>query len=486
MRTTEANVQHELIPLAVDGHRGAMGAAERVERRSPAALSSASVRHMIVGECTVLVAADLTVLGPTAYVVERTLFGGAIWAAAVVFAFGAAGLYRPRLRLSALDDTPRLLLAVGMVLVVGAWLSPVLPAVREGAATSAVWLAGVAGVATVRALAYAALRRRRRTADRETVVVIGSGDVGIRITEALRDDGGYGLTPIGLVGPPPIRDLDLPAPLLGTVDELDRIIAVHRPHGVVVAFSPGSPDADLLGTLRRCRGLGMAVYVVPRLFELSVGRVDAELVQGIPLVRLRPEPQRRWQSMAKRVVDVAGAVLGLVLLSPVFAACALAVRLESGRGNVLFRQTRIGHHGRPFTMMKFRSLTPSSTLESQVCWNISQDDRIGPVGRVLRGTSLDELPQLLNVLRGDMSLVGPRPERPFFVDQFRRTYDGYADRHRVLGGITGWAQIHGLRGDTSIVDRVRFDNYYVENWSLALDLKIILGTVASMFSLQRR
>jgi exopolysaccharide biosynthesis polyprenyl glycosylphosphotransferase len=485
MRTTEADVQHELIPLALDGHRRAMGAAERTERRSLAALSP-SVRRMIVGERTVLVAVDLTALGPTAHVADRVWLAGAIWAAAVVFAFGVAGLYRHRLRFSAMDDTPRLLLAVGLVLVLGAWLSPVLPVLRGGAATSAVWLPGVAGVATFRALVYMVLRRRRRTADGEPVVVIGSGDVGIRITEALRDDGGYGLTPIGLVGPPPVRHLDLPAPLLGAVDELDRIIAVHRPRGVVVAFSPGSPDADLVGVLRRCRGLGIAVYVVPRLFELSVGRVGAELVQGIPLIRLRPEAPRRWQSMAKRAVDVAGAVVGLALLSPVFAVCALAVRLESGRGSVLFRQERIGRNGRPFTMMKFRSLTPSSALESQVCWNISQDDRIGPVGRLLRGTSLDELPQLLNVLRGDMSLVGPRPERPFFVDQFRRTYDGYADRHRVLGGITGWAQIHGLRGDTSIVDRVRFDNYYVENWSLALDLKIILGTVASMLSLQRR
>jgi lipopolysaccharide/colanic/teichoic acid biosynthesis glycosyltransferase len=136
--------------------------------------------------------------------------------------------------------------------------------------------------------------------------------------------------------------------------------------------------------------------------------------------------------------------------------------------------------------MKFRSLTPSSERESQVRWSILRDDRVGPVGRLLRGSSLDELPQLVNVLRGEMSLVGPRPERPFFVEQFRRTYDGYMDRHRVRGGITGWAQIHGLRGDTSIEDRVRFDNYYIENWSPALDLKIIVRTVGSMLSVHRR
>jgi lipopolysaccharide/colanic/teichoic acid biosynthesis glycosyltransferase len=145
----------------------------------------------------------------------------------------------------------------------------------------------------------------------------------------------------------------------------------------------------------------------------------------------------------------------------------------------------VGRDGKPFTIMKFRSLTPSSVLESQVKWNINTDARLGPVGKLLRFSSLDELPQLLNVLRGDMSLVGPRPERPYFVDEFQRTYTGYLDRHRVPVGITGWAQIHGLRGDTSIEERVRFDNHYIEHWSLGLDVKIILRTVGSMLSIHR-
>jgi lipopolysaccharide/colanic/teichoic acid biosynthesis glycosyltransferase len=163
----------------------------------------------------------------------------------------------------------------------------------------------------------------------------------------------------------------------------------------------------------------------------------------------------------------------------------LAVLWESGRHGVLFRQERISRDGKPFTIMKFRSLTPASDTESQVKWNINTDARLGPVGKLLRFSSLDELPQLLNVLRGDMSLVGPRPERPFFVEQFQRTYAGYPDRHRVPAGITGWAQIHGLRGDTSIEERVRFDNHYIEHWSLGLDVKIILRTVGSMISIHR-
>jgi exopolysaccharide biosynthesis polyprenyl glycosylphosphotransferase len=341
------------------------------------------------------------------------------------------------------------------------------------------------GAVSGRAIAYAGICRRRRNAPGEPTVVIGSGDVGVRLAEVLRENAGYGLRPIGLVGPPPVRDPALPAPLLGSADEIDEVVARCRPRNVVVTF-PGLRDADLVGTLRRCRRLGIAVYVVPRLFELAVGHARVELVHGIPLVRMQPEPARRWHAAVKRAIDVTGAVIGLTLLAPVFAICALAVRWESGRAGVVFRQERIGRDGKPFTIMKFRSLTPSSELESQVRWNIGEDHRVGPVGRVLRGTSLDELPQLVNVLRGDMSLVGPRPERPYFVEEFRRAYDGYMDRHRVLGGITGWAQIHGLRGDTSIEDRVRFDNHYIENWSPVLDLKIIIWTIGSMLSIRRR
>ena len=170
-----------------------------------------------------------------------------------------------------------------------------------------------------------------------------------------------------------------------------------------------------------------------------------------------------------------------MLLSPLLALLALAVRLETGKG-VIFRQERVGCDGVPFALMKFRSLRPLDENESQTNWNISHDARLGPVGRLLRKTSLDELPQLFNILRGDMSLVGPRPERPHFVDQFGELYTGYADRHRVPSGLTGWAQVHGLRGNTSIDERARFDNFYIENWSLWLDIKILLRTAVSVFT----
>ena len=180
--------------------------------------------------------------------------------------------------------------------------------------------------------------------------------------------------------------------------------------------------------------------------------------------------------MAKRAFDVVASLLAVVALSPVLAAIALAVRWEGGRG-VIFRQIRVGQDGREFEVFKFRSMRPADPGESDVQWSIANDSRVGKVGRFIRRTSLDELPQLFNILRGEMTFVGPRPERPHFVARFGADIPQYEHRHRVPVGLTGLAQVSGLRGDTSIDDRARFDNFYIENWSLWLDVKVILRTV---------
>jgi exopolysaccharide biosynthesis polyprenyl glycosylphosphotransferase len=183
----------------------------------------------------------------------------------------------------------------------------------------------------------------------------------------------------------------------------------------------------------------------------------------------------------KRVFDIVVAVIALIVLSPVLTAAAVAVRIEGGPG-VIFRQVRIGRDGKRFELLKFRSMRPANELESQTMWCVATDDRVGPVGKFLRSTSIDELPQLWNIFRGDMTLVGPRPERPHFVEQFSTQFDRYAYRHRVQVGLTGLAQVSGLRGDTSIADRARYDNFYIENWSLWLDIKIILRTFREVLS----
>jgi lipopolysaccharide/colanic/teichoic acid biosynthesis glycosyltransferase len=212
------------------------------------------------------------------------------------------------------------------------------------------------------------------------------------------------------------------------------------------------------------------------MFELSQAKSsEIDTLWGIPLMRLRRGANRSLAWRVKRVIDITVACGALVLLFPILAALALTVRVALGRP-ILFHQQRLGIDGRPFTLLKFRTLPLRSSEETAISWT-SGTLPVSRVGRWLRRTSLDELPQLWNIVRGDMSLVGPRPERPYFVEQFSERYPEYVARHRVPSGLTGWAQIHGLRGDTSIKDRARFDNYYIDNWSLSLDLRILLRTV---------
>jgi exopolysaccharide biosynthesis polyprenyl glycosylphosphotransferase len=395
-----------------------------------------------------------------------------------IIALAAAGLYRPRLRLAALDDVVPVFLTIGGLWAVLDLAAPPVSAPALPAAPIWWWLVIVMCVVVARTIGYAALRRRRRRRGKATLVV-GTGEVALQLAEVLLGRREFGLSPIGLVGPPP-AGVPSSVPLLGPVESLIEIVRQHRTRHLVVAF-PGLPDATLVPLLRELRQQGCTMYLVPRLFEMNVDCLGAEQVHDLPLVRMPPLGTHRWQWSLKRPLDVVGAALCLILLSPLFIACALAVRWEMRNESVLFRQERVGCNGRRFRIMKFRSLTPAAEHESQAKWSICDDPQVGPIGRLIRRTSMDELPQLINVLRGEMSLVGPRPERPFFVERFEVTYRHYKERHRVPPGITGLAQIHGLRGDTSISERAAFDNYYIENWSLGMDIKILLRTIISVF-----
>jgi exopolysaccharide biosynthesis polyprenyl glycosylphosphotransferase len=300
--------------------------------------------------------------------------------------------------------------------------------------------------------------------------------VAIRLAEDLQQHKKYGIDPVGFVDSVPRVDpAMLPAPLLGGYVELSELIEDFAVGVVMVGFG-NQREADLVDILRTCDRLDCEIFIVPRLFEVHTITRDMDQVWGLPLVRVRRAPFRSVSWQVKRLGDVLASGLALVALSPVLAACAIAVRLEGGPG-ILFRQVRVGLDGAPFELLKFRSLKPVDETESATNWNIKHDDRLGPVGRFLRKSSLDELPQLWNILQGDMSLVGPRPERPHFVDEFTSRVPRYMARHRVPAGLTGWAQVHGLRGDTSIRDRASFDNYYIENWSLWGDVKIMVRTI---------
>jgi lipopolysaccharide/colanic/teichoic acid biosynthesis glycosyltransferase len=249
---------------------------------------------------------------------------------------------------------------------------------------------------------------------------------------------------------------------------------------VIIAFSDRS-CARLVNPVRdasqRCE-----IHVAPVPLETQIfDGPDTWRVGGVPLIQLRPPASALLSWHLKRIFDVVAAAVVLVLVSPVLALTALAVRWETGPG-VIFRQERVGRGGRSFTLYKFRSLRPAGD-EGDVTWSIDNDSRMGPVGRIIRVTHLDELPQLINILKGDMSFVGPRPERPYFVDKFSRSIDDYSYRHRMPAGLTGFAVVHGLHGDTSIRDRSYFDNLYAESWSLWLDIKIMLRTAGHVVSM---
>jgi exopolysaccharide biosynthesis polyprenyl glycosylphosphotransferase len=390
--------------------------------------------------------------------------------------YATAGLYRSRLNLSVLDQVPELCVR-SLASVAVASLIDV--AVTSGRHLTLAVAGGVALAASMvcRTVVVAGVRaaRRHRLIEHPTLV-LGAGQVGRQIATAIVEHPEYGLKVLGFVDSDPLLpDEERPAPLLGRTDELARVIVETGARHVVIGFA-ALPSSAMVDIVRTCDRLECELFIVPRLFELHHrSGNDVEVVWGMPLLRLRRAPFRRVSWRVKRVIDVVVAAATLVLASPLFLAIAVAVRREGGPG-VIFRQERVGVDGRSFTCLKFRSMRPADSEESETRWNIAGDDRIGPLGAFLRRSSLDELPQLWNVLRGDMSLVGPRPERPHFVDQFAVTLPRYLARHRVPCGMTGWSQVHGLRGDTSVADRARFDNYYIENWSLWLDLKIVLRT----------
>jgi exopolysaccharide biosynthesis polyprenyl glycosylphosphotransferase len=253
---------------------------------------------------------------------------------------------------------------------------------------------------------------------------------------------------------------------------------------VILAFS-SEPDHVLVGKVAECQRMGIGVSLVPRLFESVNARAVLDHVGGVPVLSLHPTNPRSWEFAVKHALDRIIALIMLVAAAPLVAVLAIGVRLSSP-GPVLFRQRRIGRDGHAFDLLKFRTMRePGSADHFELpsgCapGGVEGIDRRTMLGRFLRETSLDELPQLINVLKGDMSLVGPRPERPEFVERFALEVNRYEDRHRVKSGITGWAQVNGLRGQTSIADRVEWDNYYIQNWSLGLDLRILALTVAEV------
>jgi exopolysaccharide biosynthesis polyprenyl glycosylphosphotransferase len=410
----------------------------------------------------------------------------------------ARGNYRRRLRVIVLDEVPAVVSAASIATMAVATLSLLINGqITDQSAWVRLWLLTLVIVCAGH-VALALTHRRARLRGRLTqpVLILGAGQVGARVARRLEAEPEYGMSPIGFIDDHPPSTTQIGGrnvPVLGTIDATERVLYNTGARSVIVAF-PTCPDVRVNTVIRMCEELGVGVLVVPRLFDTINGRTSYETLGGLPLLSFRKVSRRGWQFAVKHAFDRVFAALALVVLSPVMFGIALAIRLTSP-GPTLYRQRRVGRDGKVFDLYKFRSMHCQSESVSRGYDDVAGqlvrsdvgpggvegDKRLTSVGRMLRKSSLDELPQFINVLKGEMSVIGPRPERPEFVEQFEREIAGYSDRHLVKSGITGWAQVHGLRGPTSLLDRTEWDNYYIREWSLRLDLKILLLTFVALF-----
>jgi exopolysaccharide biosynthesis polyprenyl glycosylphosphotransferase len=418
----------------------------------------------------------------------------------VVGLFSARGLYRTRLRPLLLDGIIPVIGGVSVASMVVAVLGILLNGRMPDQGTWLVeWGCALGGVAVTR-LMLSFAQRWARTARLvgKPVLIMGAGMVGAQVARRLENHPEYGLSPIGFLDEDPRSVAEVGGrvvPVLGTVEDLETLVGRTGVRNVIVAFSSVA-DARVSRLIQHCQGLGVEVSVVPRMFDTINDRVSYDTVGGLPLLSFTTVNPNGAQFAVKHMLDRVFAVLLLVVLSPILALAALAVRITSP-GPIFFRQRRVGRDGKIFDFYKFRSMRvpttpppaegePTGALDFLLAGDVAPggvegEDRRTVVGRFLRRTSIDELPQLFNVVSGEMSLVGPRPERPEFVELFRQDIVRYGDRHRVKSGITGWAQVNGLRGQTSLAERVEWDNYYIAHWSLGLDLKILAMTVVALF-----
>ncbi|MFI8104041.1 exopolysaccharide biosynthesis polyprenyl glycosylphosphotransferase [Streptomyces sp. NPDC086023] len=397
-----------------------------------------------------------------------------------------AGLYRPRLSPSALLELPALL---GRSLAVWCGAAAVAAAIDPGRALG--WGPLAAAVCLQVVLTCAGrgfvhqLRRRSAVRRPRSALVVGPAAGARQVAAALHGRREYGLRPVGLADPSQEPDPagTLALPVLATHEDVRRAVIQNSVRHAVFTRPPEA-DERTAALVRLFRDHGCRLWLADPAGTAQVtGMRVAEPhdhLWGFSVQPLLPRPARPVERAVKRLIDGVLAAVALVFAAPLMGLCALAVRLSDGPG-VIFRQERVGLYGRPFTLLKFRTLRPADEHESATRWTVANDNRMSRVGSLLRKSSLDELPQLWNVVRGDMSLVGPRPERPFFVAKFSTVHPGYEARHRMPVGITGLAQINGLRGDTSIEDRARFDNHYIDTWSLWQDLWILARTAASFF-----
>lgn len=322
------------------------------------------------------------------------------------------------------------------------------------------------------------MRRKRWAYDRSRILIVGAGALGESVQREIEQYSKLGHEVIGLID----DDIESPspnAPILGRMDDLMRLVDERKIDEIIVT-SRAANRQELLEILTACRNTGCTIRMLPELYEVIIGQVDIGQVAGIPLITVETETVDDLVLFGKRAFDLVFGTLFLLFLFPLYLLVALAIRLNS-KGPVLYRQERVGRDGKVFIINKFRTMFEGAELETGPVLSWEQDPRVTPVGRFLRRWRLDEIPQLLNVLKGDMSLVGPRPERPHFVEQYKKEIPAYRLRDSVRPGMTGLAQIHGFY-NSPVEHKLRYDLAYINNISILLDLKILFNTIRAVVS----
>jgi Undecaprenyl-phosphate glucose phosphotransferase len=412
-------------------------------------------------------------------------------AALVPFAYYSQGVYRLRRSRSRVDDfflvfistVLSVILGVVTTLYVDAYhATPEEQAVGAYQVSRIVWalflVLNIALTYGLRELVREALERRWKAGiGLKRILIAGAGDLGRVVAEKILQHRELGYQIIGFVddraGGDHIGYRGLP--LLGTLDDAPEIVRQERIDHLYVAL-PLDEHVKMLDLIEDTSREMVDVKVVPDLVQFLALRARLEDLDGVPIINIHDVPLQGINTVIKRAIDLAISGAAVLVLGVPCALIALAIRWTSP-GPVFYRQERMGLDGRPFWVYKFRSMRVDAEEITGPIWARDNDPRCTPVGRLLRRWDLDELPQIWNVLKGDMSIVGPRPERPFFVDQFKHRFPQYMLRHKVKAGITGWAQVNGWRGNTSLEKRIEFDLYYIENWSVSLDLKIMWMTL---------
>lgn len=395
--------------------------------------------------------------------------------------FKLHGLYRFRLNLSLLEVLPQIVTAVTeasmVLLAITMFIFPVVHYSRNIIVIS--WISTIFCVSLARLIVYMVFRYgRRRGWYVKNTLVLGAGKVGISAAGKIMRNPDLGLRFVGFLDENPSgRKADFgPYEVFDDYEKLEEVLEKRRIQHMVVGFSRDKHDT-IVELMERCRPYNVEFTMVPRLYEIFSDSVGVEHIRGLPVLGLKRSSITGLQGFVKRMMDIIISLLLMIILAPLLLLIALAIKLDSP-GPVLYRQTRLGKNDKPFSILKFRSMRADAE-KGKAGWSTAGDVRRTRVGRLIRPLGIDELPQLINVIKGEMSLVGPRPERPEHVEHFEQEIQAYCSRHRVRPGLTGWAQINGLRGDTDISERVEHDIYYIENWNPWLDIKILLKTVTN-------